>query len=271
MNDEFLYRLRESPRPEFAEALKARVFREQRRSLTACRVRAGLIGLLAALVIAACAAPQTRTPILKATETAITRGREIVTRFFLVSQGRPTRLVMTFPCGEGQDVRVETLSLSEAQKLVPFQIQLPTWVPEGLEMNPVTVIHPEGFGDWVVYIGWRGPYSGGVLMPEPGRAPLSLKIEGPGVQEFWSRCLKQLMERLMERREVVEVTPPAEEYRTLNINGKPTQVTVAREGVLYPHAMLTWVREEDNVSYTLGADLMTVSVEDLIRVAETIR
>lgn len=28
MSDEFLYRLRESPRPEFVEALKARIFQE---------------------------------------------------------------------------------------------------------------------------------------------------------------------------------------------------------------------------------------------------
>ncbi len=69
MSDKFLYRLRETPRPEFAEALKARIFREPRRSPTVRRLRTGLVVLLAALVIAACAAPQTRTPIRRAIET----------------------------------------------------------------------------------------------------------------------------------------------------------------------------------------------------------
>lgn len=270
MSDEFLYRLREMPRPEFAEALKARVFRERPRSPSARRVRTGLVVLLAALIIAACAAPQTRTPILKATETVITRGREVVTRFILVSEGAPPRMVMTFPCGEGGDVQVESLSVREARKQVPFQIRVPTWVPEGLEMNPVTLVHPEGFGDWVVYIGWRGAYSGGMLFPEFGEAPLSLKIEGPGAKEFWARCAGQLRNARVTV-EVVEVTPPPVELRTLEVNGKPAYLTVMRERAPYPSAILAWVQEEDNVSYTLAANLDMVSLEDLIRVAETIR
>lgn len=39
----------------------------------------------------------------------------------------------------------------------------------------------------------------------------------------------------------------------------------------YPFATWRWVREEDNVSYTLAANLDMVSPEDPIRVAETIR
>ncbi|MCS7178210.1 MAG: hypothetical protein N0A03_02855, partial [Anaerolineae bacterium] len=71
MSDEFLYRFRELPRPEFAEALRVRIFREPPRLLTARRVRTGLVVFLAALIIAACAAPQTRTPIVQATKAMV--------------------------------------------------------------------------------------------------------------------------------------------------------------------------------------------------------
>lgn len=275
MSDEFLYRLREMPRPEFAEALKARVFRERPRSPTARRVRTGLAVLLAALIIAACAAPQTRMPIVQATKAVV--------RVFLLPQtvpysvyttGGPPRMEVILPSGEKKMVTIETMSLGEAQQRVPFQIHIPTWVPEGLEMNPLTVIPPEAYGDWVVLAGWRGPYSGGMLFPDmhPERVPLSLRIEGPNVrrneEESAARMAEGLVLPVNKENVVVEIvtTPPPEATRY--INGKPT---ILVECPCCRSAHLHWVREDDGVSYTLIANMDMVSLEDLIRVAETIR
>lgn len=276
MSDEFLYRFRELPRPEFAEALKARISQEPRRSPTARKVRTGLVVLLAALIIAACAAPQTRTPIVQATKAVV--------RVFLLQRtaprsvyttGGPPRMEVELPSGEKKMVTVETMFLSEAQQRVPFQIRIPTWVPEGLEMNPLTVIPPEAYGDWVILAGWRGPYSGGMLFPDmhPERVPLSLRIEGPNVREVEELLPEQLAEELRlpfdKENVVVEIvtTPPPGAAK--EINGKPV---VFMECPCYPRTgHLHWVREDDGVSYTLIANLEMVSLEDLIRVAETIR
>ncbi|MFO3797572.1 MAG: hypothetical protein ACK8QZ_09865, partial [Anaerolineales bacterium] len=105
-HDEFLYQLREPPRPEFAAALKARISQEPRRSPTARRVRTGLVVLLAALVIAACAAPQTRTPIRRAIET--------IKVFVLEWDDLP---IQSFYRAGGQD-RIEVVSPSGERKVV---------------------------------------------------------------------------------------------------------------------------------------------------------
>jgi len=81
-------------------------------------------------------------------------------------------------------------------------------------MNPLTVIPPEAYGDWVILAGWRGSYSGGVLFPDmhPERVPLSLRIEGPGVPKVEEQFSAQLAKRLVlpfdEDKVTVESLPP---------------------------------------------------------------
>ncbi len=62
MSDEFLYRLREPPRPEFAAALRERVFQAPSRLSKDRLFRIGLaIGLT--IAVTACAIPKTRAPL----------------------------------------------------------------------------------------------------------------------------------------------------------------------------------------------------------------
>ncbi|MGC9083901.1 MAG: hypothetical protein ACP5ME_12085 [Anaerolineae bacterium] len=265
MSDEFLYRLREPPRPEFAAALRERIFREPPGSRKPRGVRLGLAALLLAVILVACATPQIRTPILHATETAVARARVL---FATYKVGGSPRLEVISPGGDRAVVTIESMSVAEAQERVPFQIRLPTWVPEGLEMNPLTVIPPEAFGDWVIYIGWRGPYSGGSMFPDPSLTPLSLQIAGPKAQLFWAMRIEvQPTPTGMISEEDIPF-PPVE--HTLEVSGKPVYLAVDRRGSP-PTAMLSWVQEEDGVAYTLIANLEIVSLEDLIRVAEMIR
>ena len=252
MSDEFLYGWRQTPRPEFAEALKERIFREppgpspERR-----RVRIGLGALLVAVILVACATPQIRTPILRATETVIARGQVI---YMTYKVGGLPRLEVTSPNGERVVVTIETMSVAEAQERLPFSLRIPTWVPEGLEMNSLTVIPSEAYGDWIIYVGWRGPHSGGMMLPDPMLTPLFLRIEGPNVRPFG----------------YLPTASPYPPEETTQINGKPVYMTVSQQWYA-PVATVSWVQEEDGVRYTLTGNLSMVSQEDMVRVVETIR
>jgi hypothetical protein len=256
MSDEFLYEWRQMPRPEFAEALKERIFREPPGSARR-GPRLGLVAMLVAVILAACATPQIRTPILRATEAVIARGQVI---FMTYTVGGPPRLEVTSPSGERVVVTIKTMSVAEAQERVPFSLRIPTWVPEGLKMNLLTVIPPEAYGDWIIYVGWRGPYSGGVAFPDPSLAPLFLQIEGPNVRRWWALG--------GEAPPTLTAFPYPEEGT--EINGKPVYMTVSQQWYA-PVATISWVQEEDGVRYTLTGNLSMISQEDMIRVAETIR
>lgn len=68
-----------------------------------------------------------------------------------------------------------------------------------------------------------------------------------------------------------EATPPVE-VRSLEINGKMVDLSLSEKwNGLPPTAILSWVREEDNVRYTLTANLEQVTLDELMRIAETIR
>ncbi len=108
MSDEFLYGWRQTPRPEFAEALKERIFREPpcppRRPH---RIHVSLLTLLLVAIIVACTTPQIRTPVLQATETVITEGGKVAGRFIqlvFTRDGKPdeTVYIWRLPCGEGE-------------------------------------------------------------------------------------------------------------------------------------------------------------------------
>ncbi len=108
MSDEFLYQWRQVPRPEFAEALKERIFREPPGSpRRPHRIRIGLLTLLLVAIIVACTTPQIRTPVLQATEVAIAEGGKAAGRLIhlvFTRDGKPdeTVYIWRLPCGEGE-------------------------------------------------------------------------------------------------------------------------------------------------------------------------
>jgi hypothetical protein len=232
MNDEFLTRFRKSPPQEFSEALYERIMTEMntqrnfklRRMTFAAAI---CIALIAALVF---------SPSARAAFNSLVR--QIGGMTFI----GPDETVTQTPIPESEITIVpeEILPLDEARAKVPFDISLPTWVPEGFMMATSVRISYFGTKYTPVEITWYGSD------PRVGNIILTV-----GQQVEWLVDMDHLQE--------------------VQINGEPAGLTGggwdADSGQwLGSNATLTWMKGD--VMYQLSSP--GAPVEELIRMAESI-
>ena len=232
MNDDFLTRFRKPPPREFSEALYERISTEMntQRHFNIRRITfAAALGL--AIIAAFVFSP--------AAQAAISRViREIDGVTFI---GPDEAEANQPPIPESQITLVpeERLPLSEARQRVPFDISLPTWVPDGFTMSTTVRISYFGTKYTPVEIMWYGsdPMVGGIILDV-------------GQKVSW----------LVDTDHVQEV----------QVNGQPAGLTGGNwdadsgqwDG---DDQTLTWMKGD--VMYRLSSRL---PVQDLIRVAESI-
>jgi hypothetical protein len=128
MNDEFLTRHRTPPRREFAAALYERINQPMNtRSLFSQRRFTIAAALCLALVAAIAVSPGARAAVTNFI-------REIGGITFIGPDD--TAAETPVPESEIQIVPDELVTLNVAQAKLPFEISLPTWVPDGFDMGP---------------------------------------------------------------------------------------------------------------------------------------
>lgn len=232
MNDEFLSRHRKTPRREFATALYERInppmstkskFTSQRFTL------AGAIFL--ALFAAFALSPGARAAVSNLI-------REIGGVTFI----GPDETASEAPVPESEITIVpdKTLPLAEAQAKLPFEINLPTWVPEGFVMGPS--VRVSYFSDQYTpaTITWYGS--------DPANAMIELVV---GQEVSW----------LVDLDHVQEIT----------INGQTAGLT----GGGWDADTGTWTGSDVTLTWLKGDTMYILRapgapVEDLIRMAESI-
>jgi hypothetical protein len=230
MNDDFLTRFRTAPRREFSAALYERINTPMATQLRFSRKRFTFaVAICLALVAALLISPSARAAL----------------QYIVREIGGVTYLeedVPSTPLPESQVTIVpdETLTLSEAQGKLPYEINLPTWAPEGFTMG--TTVRVSYFGEKYtpVYITWYGND------PKVGNIDL---IVGQSVG--WLVDLDHLQE--------------------VEINGQPAGLTGGSWNAdtgewSGSDATLTWMRGD--VMYVLSSP--GASAGDLIRMAESV-
>jgi hypothetical protein len=228
MNDDFLTRFRKPPRREFSAALYERIntpmntlrkftFRHLTFAAALC------LALLAALIFS----PSARAALQYLF-------REIGGITYVEEE------VPSTPVPESQVTIVpdERLSLARAQEKLPFEIHLPTWVPDGFIMAPSVRISYFGDKFTPAEITWNGEQGAGLML-----------------------MIGQPVDWLVELDHLQEV----------QVNGEPAGLTGggwdADSGQWTGDDLtLTWKRGD--VMYRLSSDGLTV--DELIRVAGSI-
>lgn len=238
MNDDFLIRFRKPPRREFAAALYQRInapmntqrnFRLRRFTFAAALG----VALIAALLV---------SPAARAAFNGLIRQIGGIT--YLEPEQDPDQR----PLREDEVTLVpeERLSLEQARTRVAFDIQLPTWTPEGYSMSPtvrVSYFPHETLGtNPFVYITWIKSTNGGGQIELAVSQPVNWVIDLDHLQE-------------------------------VQINGQPAGLTggswnydTGAWDTTHNDLTLTWMHHD--VMYLLRSS--GTLVEDLIRMAESI-
>jgi len=127
MSDDFLYRFRRPPRPEFAEELYRRIHRGSSRILLRRRVTLGLAVLCAISALAFALLPSVRL--------AVAQGIRTIGGIVFYEMGS-----LLGPSPEAEVHRVPSVELEQAQAELPCDPALPEWLPEGLKLRSVQVV-----------------------------------------------------------------------------------------------------------------------------------
>jgi hypothetical protein len=232
MNDDFLIRFRKPPPREFSEALYERIRTKMnpQRNFTVRRITfaaALCLAFLAALVFSPAAKASISQVIKEIGGITFLGPDEIEANETLVPESQITL------------VPEERLPLSEAREKLPFDISLPTWVPDGFTMSSSVRISYFGTKYTPVEIIWYGsdPMVGGMMLDV-------------GQKVSWY--------------------VDTDHVREVLVNGQPAGLTGgnwdADSGQWSgDDQTLTWMKGD--VMYRLSSRM---SVEDLIRVAESI-
>lgn len=249
MNDDFLIQYWRTPRRAFADDLFARLAPERAPTgyagLVSSPVRAFAAGLAALVLIAA--------TVLLATPGA----RAAVGQLIRTIGGITFHYVASPPdSSEATIVPHTVVSLAEARTTLPFELRLPAWAPDGyvLQEDEVRIWRPQppvsGIEPQSVTLTWRNPaYDQGIR----------LCIAYPA--STWANWL------VGHESTVEEIV----------INGQPAALVRGawEDGEWRPELDMTllWVPEGSAASYSLSAmpRFTQVSVEDLIRMAESVR
>jgi hypothetical protein len=235
MNDDFLTRFRKAPRREFAADLYERINipMNQPRKFTLKRFS------VAVAVCLALATALVFSPSVRAVWTYISREIGGVTYLEEDPAAGPT--VTPLPESAVTTVPEDRLTLSEAREKVPFEIHLPTWVPEGFTMSSSVRISYFGDKYTPVEIIWYG-----------NSRPLGGIQLTVGQRVNWLVDLDHLQE--------------------VQINGASAGLT----GGNWNADTGEWSGDDLTLTWMLGDVMYRLSarglpVEDLIRMAESIR
>lgn len=246
MNDEFLYRFREAPRAEFAEALYRRISREPHaparlplRLPLAHRWAWGLATVVLVSGLILFSSPTARAAVLEAIER--------IGLFVFEETDK-------YPYTDLPVYHNESLSLSEDRDRIPFAFRLPAWAPEGFVLNDrARAILPTSDPDLSratnVYVTWTNPDGAKIIL-----------VAQPGSLASCTDCAVPVGTGSLEETEV---------------NGNPaalvrgswddrTQSWDTSNGIIN----LRWSQEQS--LYLLTGIEPSVSVADLIRMAESL-
>jgi hypothetical protein len=236
MNDDFLTRFRSTPRREFAAALYQRINipMNMQRKFALKRLS------FAAAICIALAAALAFSPNARAALTYLFR--EIGGITYVEEDISAGKLPPPLPESAITIVPEDIIPLSEAREKVPFEINLPTWVPEGFSMSATVRISYFGNHYTPVQITWSG-----------GDPALGLIVLMVGQRVNWEVDLDHVQE--------------------VQINGQPAGLTgggwdadSGQWDTVNHNLTLTWMRGD--VMYQLHSP--SVTAEELIRVAESI-
>ncbi len=144
MDDKFLRELSEAVRPEFTQALYARL-----QTIPERRPQRGIgpavAVILTVMTIIACATPQIRTPILEAIETPVAR---VI--------GEPAMAIFRTAGNTEQRVPLEVvyLDIEQVREKIPFPLHFPTWLPDGFEPTQIAFVAPPEGKIGMLSTGW---------------------------------------------------------------------------------------------------------------------
>jgi hypothetical protein len=235
MNDDFLTRYRKSPPREFSEALYKRINVPMNIKRTSSLRRLTFAAALCMALIAALAiSPAAR---------AAFNGLIVEIGGMIFFESEESAKATPLPESQVTLVPQETLTLTEAQARLPYDIHLPTWVPDGFKISSVVrVAHFPGASAPQVTITWYGS--------DPDVGHIDLTIFG------------QRIDWLVETDNVQEVEVNGQSAALVeggwNVDTNQWNREAAR--------MLNWMKGNEMYQlHTSGA-----SAEDLIRMAESI-
>ncbi len=250
MNDDFMTAFRKSPRPEFAIALYDSLSELDRRRASqtwtpvATLRRNILAATLAVLVL--------MLGLVMATSSAQAQIGAMLQRFGLVLvRPMPTPPISPTASSVGSQPQphsfpLERMGLDEAQRRVPFKIPLPEWLPAGMTLKDAVV--------------GTGPSA------DRGKAPMSVVVGfGPAVEPQTSPRPGGFIQ-ITEGRVSGGYAVEASKAQEVQIHGRGA---VYASGTNQRDGLLSW--QDDKFTYVLSASGLGLSLEDLIRIAESIK
>lgn len=242
MNDEFLRSYHKSPRREFSESLYRTITQKENHEMlsrtvpTFKRLAFGLAVLCLAFSMALAFSPTARAKFLDMV-------REIGNMSFTET--------LDYPGGSGPETTFpeKKMSLAEAASAFPLPIRLPSYLPEGFEadLDQVSVMVSD-------------QYSLAYLMVS------FINTDDPGKITLW------IVDEEGEDGMKMSIAPGSVEE--LSINGEPAALVRGawnyntREWGDPGLMQLLW--DKDGASYVLSAAETATSIEELIRIAESI-
>jgi len=263
MEDDFLTRFYESPRPEFAEALYKRLASPPPRAapwlerLPGGTRMARTIGLtiLALALIGACARAVFRPRYVRVSDLIWVYETKATPEYRLVGDDGE------IPCAtpEGPIPTPTYITVEEAKDRLRMPLRVPTWVPQGFELDhvyapelEVTTVEQASIswsnaeGQWISLFAWP---VGGFWVIQPGKTL-----------------------------QAVQLSAPPDGYEQVVVRGEPAVLLRGRwawpcstdvEPGAWDKRRLELVWIEDGVEYTLRTSGDYVSEEDLIRMADS--
>jgi hypothetical protein len=234
MNEDFLTNFRKTPRREFAAALYKRINIPMKTQSTILLRRVTFSAAIGLALIAALA-------FSPAAQAALSYLMREIGGITYIQPDEASSEATPVP-GQETTIREESMSLAEAQEVLPFAFSLPTWVPDGFVMGPSVTVSYFSENYTPARISWWGP--------DMAAGPIVL-IVGPRVN--WQVDLDHVQE--------------------VQVNGQPAGLTgggwdadSGQWDSVHHNLTLTWMRGD--IMYQLLSPAITA--EEIIRVAESI-
>jgi hypothetical protein len=240
MNENYLKQFRKSPDYKLLEKIHVRLERKERIWTIRKYSALSILALIFAFGILMTFSSTVRAEVLQTIE-------EIAGLRFDVTNNYPGN-----PDEEEIIVPGEYLSLEEAQSRFAFPIMLPAYIPQGYER--LVDIEILGFGDMpVLFIRWQNNESHAFFYLTIDHCPADSENCGRVVGEG-------ALEEIMLNEKPAVLVRGGWNYDTKQYELNPYDVAVVE---------LIWRYDDHNV-YALGADEPTISLPELIKIAESI-
>lgn len=260
MNNEFLSRFREAPRPEFAERLYRRIAPKEdskmqnlsRPRLSSLR-RLGMGAVVLCVVVAG---------ILVASPTARAQVAAFVGRIFTVGGVNFEITDIDRDSGGTPVSDSYRATLEEAQELLPGPLLVPGWVPAGFSLSNVVVDLPKDVPEDI-----QLPFLATVVLTwkkDADDGPIFIEVLYPRTPDQWG--------------EGWWLVHPEGSVEELQVGGEPA--ALAREGSWWNFETGQWVNAQafrlfvkrpDGVLYKFATPESVASVDDLMHMAESLQ